>query len=312
MVNKKQDLIGLKNEIVQILGSFGEIYLPDDIKKEVDDLIGLETQKEYLDAFFKTLKSIKPEQDFFPIPIRMSALLIGPPGTGKTTLALALAKRYQIPILVVFSNSLIDSLLGETLQRIKRLLRSAENFARKGSPIIIFFDEIDAIASERANKNEVGEIKRTVISFLQELDLILEKELPIGIIGATNHPSQLDRAVWRRFTLKLEFPIPDKEIIRGILDYFINKINNSEKFMINVNSEGILDLFLNLSGADIERVFQIALFRAAQSPPSDNKYIITSDIIKHSLNFVIGELKNGVNSDLHSKDKDDFWSDYSE
>ncbi|MHA1339683.1 MAG: AAA family ATPase [Promethearchaeota archaeon] len=290
----------LKKEIDKYLGDYGEIYTPNDITYNIADLIGLEIQKKYLDSFFNALKeySKKIQQNFFPIPIILSALLVGPPGTGKTTLTKALAKKYEIPLIVIFSNTLIASLLGESLSRIKNLLRQAEEYGRKNGTIILFFDEIDAISSERANPHEVGEIKRTVISFLQELDLILEKQLPIGIIGATNHPEQLDRAVWRRFTYKIDFPKPAREVRLQILDHFIKKIEKNNNFIINFNANDVIELTENFTGADIERAFQISLLYSLNSKKSnEGGYYLSIETFVSSLKLLQKHNINNVNNE---------------
>ena len=135
----------------------------------------------------------------------LTILLYGPPGTGKTTLTRAFAKEYDIPVCVVESYRLVSSLLGDTVKNITAVIDLAADIAKERGAFILFFDEIDAVGSERSNIHEVGEIKRAVISFLQAIDRINYEGYPLAIIGATNHQHQLDSAIWRRFTFHLSF-----------------------------------------------------------------------------------------------------------
>lgn len=131
---------------------------------------------------------------------RHRLLLVGPPGNGKTSLAEAVAAELGRIFLVVRYDGLIASYLGETAQRLRRIFDIARSV-----PCVLFFDEMDAIAKERADANETGEIKRVLTSLLTQID-----ELPATclLIAATNHPQMLDEAVWRRFQLRVTLPQP--------------------------------------------------------------------------------------------------------
>jgi SpoVK/Ycf46/Vps4 family AAA+-type ATPase len=136
-------------------------------------------------------------------------LLSGPPGNGKTSFAEAVAESLALPFFVIRYDALIGSFLGETNAR----LRSLFDYIRT-RPCVLFFDEFDAIGKERGDIHETGEIKRVVSFLLMQLD-----QLPsyIVIIAATNHAELLDRAVWRRFQLRLAFPSPDRKQITAFL-----------------------------------------------------------------------------------------------
>ncbi|PJI56038.1 ATPase [Methylobacterium radiotolerans] len=136
---------------------------------------------------------------------RHALLLVGPPGNGKTTLAEAIATELGLPFLSVRYDGVVDSYLGETASRIRRIIDYAA-----AAPCVLFFDEFDAIGKERGDIHETGEIKRVVNSLLLQLD-----SLPAHcvVVCATNHPELLDRAVWRRFQLRLELPKPGREAI---------------------------------------------------------------------------------------------------
>lgn len=131
---------------------------------------------------------------------RHRLLLVGPPGNGKTSLAESIAYELMVPLFVVRYESIIGSFLGETGQRLQRAI----DFARSHH-CVLFFDEFDAIAKERGDTHETGEIKRVVSSLLMQID-----DLPshVVVVTASNHPELLDRAVWRRFQVRLELPPP--------------------------------------------------------------------------------------------------------
>lgn len=137
---------------------------------------------------------------------RHRVLLFGPPGNGKTSLAEALAYELSLPFLVVRYETLIGSFLGETSQRLKQVF----DFAR-ARHCVLFFDEFDAVAKERGDVHDTGEIKRVVNSLLMQID-----DLPstVLVVVASNHSELLDRAVWRRFQVKLELSWPDSMAIK--------------------------------------------------------------------------------------------------
>ena len=219
------------DEIKEKLNKFGIIYFEDDIKESIDDIKGNDDQKEMLEDFFKALdnyaefaKKLRKTK----LAPNLTMLLYGPPGTGKTSLTRAYAKEYKIPICVVESNRLVSSLLGDTIKNIRKVVEIAADIAQKNDKFVLFFDEIDAIGSERSNVHEVGEIKRAVISFLQTIDDINYKGYPLAIFGATNHQQQLDSAIWRRFTFHLKFDFPGYELRKEIIESFINRIKDAE------------------------------------------------------------------------------------
>ena len=141
---------------------------------------------------------------------RHRVLLSGPPGNGKTSFAEAIAEGLGLPFFVVRYDALIGSYLGETNARLRKLF----DYVRT-TPSILFFDEFDAIGKERGDTHETGEIKRVVSFLLMQLD-----QLPsyVIVVAATNHGELLDRAVWRRFQMRLAMPAPRKAEIVVFLD----------------------------------------------------------------------------------------------
>ncbi len=141
---------------------------------------------------------------------RHRILLSGPPGNGKTSFAEAIAESLALPFLVVRYDALVGSYLGETNSRLRALF----DYVRTQS-CVLFFDEFDAIGKERGDTHETGEIKRVVSFLLMQID-----QLPsyVVTIAATNHAELLDRAVWRRFQIRISFPAPRPDEIALFLD----------------------------------------------------------------------------------------------
>jgi SpoVK/Ycf46/Vps4 family AAA+-type ATPase len=141
---------------------------------------------------------------------RHSVLLVGPPGNGKTSLAEAIAEALAVPFFVVRYEAMIGSFLGETAGRLKRVF----DYART-TPCVLFFDEFDAVGKERGDIHETGEIKRVVTSLLMQVDDLPSYTI---VVAATNHAELLDRAVWRRFQLRLRLPAPTTKELAGYFE----------------------------------------------------------------------------------------------
>jgi SpoVK/Ycf46/Vps4 family AAA+-type ATPase len=152
---------------------------------------------------------------------RHRVLLTGPPGNGKTSLAEAIAEALAVPFLIVRYESMIGSFLGETAGRLKRVFDYARTI-----PCVLFFDEFDAVGKERGDIHETGEIKRVVTSLLMQVD-----DLPsyTVIVAASNHPELLDRAVWRRFQLRLVLPAPTKMELTRYFERFFERLEKKPK-----------------------------------------------------------------------------------
>jgi SpoVK/Ycf46/Vps4 family AAA+-type ATPase len=130
----------------------------------------------------------------------LSLLLYGPPGTGKSRLARHVARELGLDLYIARLDGLVSSYLGSTAKNIRALFEFAAR-----TPIVLFLDEFDAIAKLRGDSQELGELKRVVNSFIQNLDSLGPQST---VIAATNHDELLDRAVWRRFTYRLQLSYP--------------------------------------------------------------------------------------------------------
>ncbi len=173
---------------------------------------------------------------------RNRLLFHGPPGCGKSLTACALGTSLNLPVFVVRFDSLIASYLGQTAVNLRQLFE----FATRESCVLLF-DEIDALGRRRGNQMDVGELDRIVISMLQEL----EHANPNGLFVATsNLPDELDRALWRRFDLDLEFPLPTK----ADLTRYIGR--KSKLLGVSVNESLRKSLAKRLSYADAERILE--------------------------------------------------------
>lgn len=136
-------------------------------------------------------------------------LLVGPPGTGKTMTAAALAGELGLPLFSIQLDGLITKYMGETAAKLRVVFDAIQ--ATRG---VYLFDEFDALGGERGSKNDVGEIRRVLNSFLQFLE---QDDSDSIVLGATNHVSLLDRALFRRFDAALEYSLPTEEIATRVM-----------------------------------------------------------------------------------------------
>lgn len=136
-------------------------------------------------------------------------LLVGPPGTGKTMTAAALAGELGLPLFNIQLDGLITKYMGETAAKLRLVFDAIQS--TRG---VYLFDEFDALGGERGSKNDVGEIRRVLNSFLQFLE---QDESDSIVLGATNHVGLLDRALFRRFDAVLEYSLPTEEIATRVM-----------------------------------------------------------------------------------------------
>lgn len=171
-------------------------------------------------------------------------LFCGPPGCGKTVAVEALARELYLPLATVRFDAVVSSYLGETAANLRKVF----DFARS-RPLILFFDEFDAIGKHRTAIDEHGELKRVVNSFLQLLDNFRSEILTVA---ATNHQGLLDSALWRRFDEIVVFPKPTREEIETLLCRLFRQVTVSH----SVNLGEVSRNLEGFSHADVERVAQ--------------------------------------------------------
>jgi len=194
---------------------------------------------------------------------RNRLLFSGPPGNGKTTLAEAVAYELMYPLLVVRYETLVGSYLGETAGRLKHLFDYA-----KTQRCVIFFDEFETLGKERGDTHETGEIKRVVSSLLLQID-----DLPdyVVIIAASNHSELLDRAVWRRFQVRVELPFPT----RVQLTQFIESVSKRCQIKFGYASETLAKHMKGLNFAEVEEFCLSIVRRAVLDHSTENAKAIT-------------------------------------
>ena len=182
-------------------------------------------------------RELLKEENILP---RNTILLHGPPGCGKTMLAQFVANQMGRDLYTVRFDALVSSYLGETGANIRKIF----DFAR-ANKCVLFLDEIDAIAKLRDDKSELGELKRVVITLLQNIDSLSSESL---LIAATNHAHMLDSAIWRRFDIVWEMQ-PPKEDVR--IEFFEKDF---ESFIQNpIMRSCIIDVTKGMSGAELTR-----------------------------------------------------------
>lgn len=215
----------LLTEIVPVR-RLGDLILPLEVDQAIRELVEEQHRADLLRAY-----SLEP---------RNRVLLAGPPGNGKTSLAEAIAEALSVPFLVVRYEQVIGSYLGETAQRIGQVFEYARS--RK---CVLFFDEFDAVGKERADVHETGEIKRVVSSLLLQIDALPSYVI---VVTATNHPELLDRAVWRRFQVRLELPMPNR---RQIEEWF-KRFEKRTGHKLGLSPRTLAENLSGLSFAEIE------------------------------------------------------------
>lgn len=226
------------------------VILPDDVRARLERVLLEQKQQHKI-------------RDYGLHP-RNKVLLVGPPGSGKTMTAFALAGEMQIPIFTIQLDGLLTKYLGETASKL-RLIFDTINKVRG----IYFFDEFDAIGGKRNVSNDVGEIRRVLNSFLQFIERNHSDSL---IIAATNHAEILDKALFRRFDDVIEYGFPTDALAEQELR---SRLAGSKS--VNIDWQELVHACKGLSFADIAR----ACDDAVKTSVLNNSDVVTNaDLLK--------------------------------
>jgi MoxR-like ATPase len=244
----------------------GESRFPLVEKVEIPESVGrhlfTEPQRTFVEDYLSVARS-KVELERKGISSGTNLLLYGPPGCGKSHLAFYIAKELQMPLYMARLDGLISSFLGSTAKNIRAVFEFASR-----TPCVLLLDEFDAIAKLRDDQQELGELKRVVNSFIQNMDSLGHD---IILIAATNHEQLLDPAVWRRFQYLLHIDLPNLEQREAFWELFSKDLNWSPKEL-----KALADLSEGFSVAAIEgatnRVRQQVITR--QNKPDLNAAVI--------------------------------------
>ncbi len=223
---------------------------PDEVEQRMDDLVCTPDQVRII----AKINHARTHRDFLNkhrIYEVGKLLFVGPPGTGKTSLALAMSRTLHMPVLEVRLSMITSQYLGETSKNIDRIFE----FAKKISPSILFIDEFDFVAKSRV-ADDHGAMKRAVNSLLKNIDRVSLVKNGVLLIGATNHPQLLDEAAWRRFDEVVEFALPDEKMRSEILQKITASIPCRFDYLeLAGETEGF-------SGADLRLMVKEALLSA--------------------------------------------------
>ncbi len=200
---------------------------------------------------------------------RNKILFAGPPGNGKTSLAEAVACELMYPMLVIRYESLIGSYLGETAARLQKVFDIA-----RMRQCVLFFDEFETLGKERGDTKETGEIKRVVSTLLLQIDRLPSHTV---VITASNHPELLDRAVWRRFQIRVELGEPSKQQIVT----FLKKFEEKSQFSFRRSLQILADKLRSGNFAEIEDFCTDVLRQAILQRQQDNPKAIIASRLKN-------------------------------
>lgn len=177
---------------------------------------------------------------------RSKILLAGDPGTGKTMTASVIANELYLPLYVIQFDKLITKYMGETSVKLRQVFDQIKEI--RG---VYLFDEFDAIGSDRSLDNDVGEMRRILNAFLQNLE---DDESYSIIIAATNNPSILDKALFRRFDDVMEYKNPDNDQIKRLF-----KMKLHGKALNDIFSDEVYKKASDLNHADIVKACEDAV-----------------------------------------------------
>lgn len=230
----------------------GDLVLGADLKRKIARIVREQREQEALEAH-----GLAPRKRF---------LFSGPPGTGKTMTASAIAGELSMPLFTVLLDGVINKYLGESAAKLRLIFDSM--LSSRG---VYFFDEVDALATARGNENDVGEVRRVLTSFLQFLEEDTSRSI---VIAATNLRTLLDPAIFRRFQGAFAYSRPSVEEARTVLRHHLLQFD-----LDGLDWERIDEAAHDLSQADLAS----AADDAARDAVLDQRGQLSTDLLVRSL-----------------------------
>ena len=254
--------IAASDEDVNLL-TLVHLVAPEDVRQRIDKLVLTRDQEAKIEKIVQAIKHRDYLRDIGLCEIG-KMLFIGLPGTGKTSVARALSEKLNSPLVEVRLSMITSQYLGETSKNIDKVFE----LAKKLNPCILFIDEFDFIAKTRVS-DEHAAVKRAVNTLLKAIDEISLIDDGVLLIAATNHPNLLDRAAWRRFDEIVDFPLPNEEMRKDILDIILSKVDG------DFDAQEIALLADGFTGSDLRMVVREAVLHALTE---DRMSITQSDL----------------------------------
>ncbi|MDO4361076.1 MAG: ATP-dependent zinc metalloprotease FtsH [Eubacteriales bacterium] len=272
-------------------GSNAKVYVKSADGIKFDDVAGEEEAKENLAEIVEYLHDPAKYKEI-GANMPKGVLLVGPPGTGKTMLAKAVAGEANVPFFSMSGSEFVEMFVGMGASKVRDLFRQAKEKA----PCIVFIDEIDAIGKKRqGNMSGNDEREQTLNQLLTEMDGF-EGNNGVIILAATNQPDSLDPALTRpgRFDRRVPVELPDLKGREEILKVHAKKIRLAEE----VDFNKIARMASGASGAELANIVNEAALRAVRN---GRKFVTQSDL-EESIEVVIAgyQKKNAILTD-HEK-----------
>ena len=294
MSKKMMEQMGGKNSMAFGMGkSNAKVYVQSTEGIHFSDVAGEDEAKESLKEIVDYLHNPKKYTEV-GASMPKGLLLVGPPGTGKTMLAKAVAGEANVPFFSISGSEFVEMFVGMGASKVRDLFRQAKEKA----PCIVFIDEIDAIGQKRSGGQYGGndEREQTLNQLLTEMDGF-ESNNGVIILAATNRPESLDPALTRpgRFDRRVPVELPDLQGREEILKVHAKKIRVSD----DVNFHNIARMAAGASGAELANIVNEAALRAVR----DNRSVVTQADLEESIETVIAgyQKKNAVLSDKEKR-----------
>ena len=272
--------------------SNAKVYVKSAEGIKFDDVAGEDEAKENLTEVVNYLHDPSKYQEI-GASMPKGILLVGPPGTGKTMLAKAVAGEANVPFFSMSGSEFVEMFVGMGASKVRDLFKQAKEKA----PCIVFIDEIDAIGKKRDNQlSSNDEREQTLNQLLTEMDGF-EGNNGVIILAATNRPESLDPALTRpgRFDRRVPVELPDLAGREAILKVHAKKIKTAD----DVDFHTIARMASGASGAELANMINEAALRAVRN----NRTVVTEADLEESIEVVIAgyQKKNAVLSDKEKK-----------